>query len=135
LHIDFSWPAAGCFAAGTAKLGLAREARKALSVGAPCGGPCGGPAANRAGDMRKPRAAKARETPKTIFFMTNLLSRTKLLSRKPPRDAEYSIWLITDITIDGWRLTEEGDSKKETQPVPIGPAATGRLSASNLGRP
>jgi hypothetical protein len=61
---DFSPRIAGRFATVTGA-GPAREARKVLSVGAPCD-----PLAAVAGGTRKIRQARIIETPKTIFFMT-----------------------------------------------------------------
>jgi hypothetical protein len=66
-------PVDGRFAAGTGA-GAAREARKLLSVGAPCGR-----LAAIAGDMQKPRAIRIIETPRTIFFMTiSFLERSSI---------------------------------------------------------
>jgi hypothetical protein len=127
VHWDFSWPAAGFFAAGTGA-GLAREERKALSVGTSRDGP----AAATGGDMRKPRAARARETTKTVLFMTNLLSRMKLLSRKPPRSAEYSIFLITDIATAAGGHAKDEDSKKGSA---AGPLDRDRPRRSQTGQP
>ena len=55
---------AGRFAMGTGA-GVAREARKALSDGAPCGTP-----AAVAGGTRKTKTDRIIEIPKAIFFMT-----------------------------------------------------------------
>jgi len=55
-------PRAGRLAAGTGATGLAREAMKAWSAALS--------GAARAGDARKPRAARARENPRTTFFTT-----------------------------------------------------------------
>jgi hypothetical protein len=60
---DFSPRIAGRFAAVTGA-GPAREARKALSSGAPCG-----TLAAVAGGTRKIRQARIIENPRTIFFM------------------------------------------------------------------
>jgi hypothetical protein len=59
-------PSAGRLAAGTGAgvpVRAAREAMKALSAPLSAG-------AAMAGDTRKLRAARARESPRTIFFMT-----------------------------------------------------------------
>jgi hypothetical protein len=70
---DFSPRTAGRFAAVTGA-GV-REARKALSVGAPCD-----TLAAVAGGTRKIRQARIIETPKAILFMTISFLESKLCS-------------------------------------------------------
>jgi hypothetical protein len=74
----FSPPPIGCFPSVTDGASVASEARKTpsaeLSACPPC---CCGPA--RAGELKKPKAARAKDSPNTTLFIEISFLETKLV--------------------------------------------------------